>query len=81
MGYSATLKFMQKIGAKVGEASFVAGGESGFQGAMTPERAQAEIAELKKDQDFVRRYSAGGREEYKKMQLLHQMAHPDLPQD
>ncbi len=83
LGYSATLKFLAKVGAKVGEDSFVMGdgAGSGFQGALTPERAQAEITELKKDKDFLRRYSSGDREAFKKMERLHQFAYPDLPQD
>jgi hypothetical protein len=81
LGYSATLKFMAKIGAKVGEDSFVTGDNgSGFQGALTPDRALAEIAELKKDAEFVRKYASGDREAYQKMERLHKFAFPELPE-
>ncbi len=82
LGFSKTLKFLDSLGSKLGEDSFVTGeGGGGFKGALTPEMAQAEIAELKKDSDFIRRYNSGDREAFKKMQDLHKFAYPDLPQD
>lgn len=82
LGYSATMKFLASVGSKLGEDSFITGEQSGgFNGALTPERALAEIEELKKDKEFVRKYNAGDRDSFKKMTRLHQFAHPELPQD
>ena len=83
LGYSATLKFLSNVGEKLSEDSFIGtGGDAGgFKGALTPGQAQAEIQELLKDKDFSRRYAAGDREAFKKMEALHKAAHPDLPQE
>jgi hypothetical protein len=83
LGYSATLKFLSNVGEKLSEDSFIGAenGASGFKGALTPAAAQSEIEELKKDKDFMRRYTSGDREAFKKMTALHQAAHPDIPQD
>ncbi len=82
LGFGKTMKFLSNIGSKLGEDSFVNGGNGGgFQGALTPERAQAEIDELKKDKGFIAKYTSGDRESFNKMQKLMKFAHPDLPQD
>jgi hypothetical protein len=81
LGYSATLKFLASVGSKLGEDSFVTGDGGGFQGALTPDRAQAEIADLRKDKDFTSRYLNGGFAEKAKMERLMKFAYPDLPQD
>lgn len=81
LGFSGTMKFMAKIGEKVGEDSFVTGGNNAFEGALTPERAQAQIVELKKDKEWTQRYLAGNYEAKAKMEKLMKFAFPDLPQD
>lgn len=80
MGYAGVIKFMQSIGSKIGEDSFVSSGSgsrSNFSGVMAPEAARNQIESLKGDSDFVRRYVAGDVEARNKMQKLHEMAYPD----
>lgn len=78
MGHKATMEFFQKIGAKMGEADFVAGDKTEkFGSALTPGQAKAKIGELIQDKDFVKRYHAGGAAEKAEMARLHQFAHPE----
>lgn len=76
MGFKATMKFVQKLGAKVGEDVYITGGQ--VPGALTPEMAKNKINMLKNDRDFVKRYAAGGAAEKEEMQKLHMYAYPEL---
>lgn len=83
IGFGKTMKFLANIGSKVGEHSYVDGGNGsgqGFQGALTPEIAKAQILELKNDTDFTQRYLAGESAAAAKMKRLMEFAYPDLPQ-
>ncbi len=77
LGYSATMKLFQKIGAKMGESEFVSGdrGDS-FGAAMTPEAAKAKIQELKSDKEFTKAWAAGGTKEKAELDRLHRFANP-----
>lgn len=81
LGYSATLKFLSNVGSKLGEDSFEVGGPGAFKGALTPERAQAELVEIRKDREFVQRYLNGGSEEKARMERLQMFANPERYQD
>ncbi len=72
-GYGKTLKFLVSIGSKVGEAQFVDGDTNrGFQGAMTPDEARAQINLLKQDKAFVTKFLAKDVDAVQKMERLHQ---------
>lgn len=78
LGYAGTIKFMQSIGAKLGEDSFVAPtSQSGRFGAMTPAAAQNKLNSLKQDQEWVGRYLSGGVKEKEEMTSLLHMANQE----
>lgn len=79
MGPVAAMKFMNNIAERLGEDNFVSSDKAAsFNGVMSPEQAQAEIAGLKKDTDFVKRYTAGDSEAKAKWNRLHQLAYPGM---
>jgi len=78
MGHKAVMDLFYKIGSKMGEASFVTGDKvERFGNAMTPGQAQARIAELRKDKDFVARYVSKNAEAVAEMKRLHDFAYPE----
>lgn len=80
LGHKSTMEFLQRIGARTGEATFVAGStETKFGNALTPGQAKARIAELRNDKDWVKRYQAGGMKsaEFNEMQRLQAFANPE----
>lgn len=78
MGHKATMEFFANLGAKIGEADFVAGtGNQKFGDAMTPAQANAKIAELKRDKGFVARYTSGDALAKAEMQRLISFANPE----
>lgn len=80
LGFGGLMKFFSGLGEKMGESSFVEGSTSGaFGGAKTPAQALAEIGELRKDAEFVKRFIAGDTEAKAKMEQLHKWAYPDAP--
>jgi hypothetical protein len=59
------------------EGDFVNGDSKGaFAGGGSPDAARARIAELRKDTDFVRRYSTGDVAAHGEMERLHRVAYP-----
>ena len=78
MGPAGAMKFLHGLAVKLGEDSFVAGGGSGGNGfgVMTPAAAQAQIAELRRDAEFVKKYTAGDFDAKKRMGHLYAMAYP-----
>lgn len=81
IGFGKTMKFLAAVGAKVGEDGFVIGQtEGGFSGALTPEIAQAQIADLRNDKDWTQRYLSGETAAKSKIERLMKFAYPDLPQ-
>jgi hypothetical protein len=78
MGYAGVMKFMQTLGSKVGEDSFVSSqGQGGFRGAMSPAQAKAQMQSLKGDGDFVKRLTAGDVNARAEWDKLHQYAYPE----
>ena len=75
VGFAATMKFFQSIGSKLGEGSFVTGRPAG--GALTPEAAKSQIAALKQDHEFVKKYIAGDHKSRERMEVLHRYAFPE----
>lgn len=75
MGAEKVFKQLAKIGAGIGEASFVAGRPAG-DGTVTPEQARNELEELKRDQAWVQKYLAGDFDAKKRMEHLQKMAVP-----
>ncbi len=57
LGVDGTMKFLHSLNSKIGEDSFVTGNKnnSSFTGMMTPAQAKEQIANRKKDVDFVNR--------------------------
>lgn len=78
MGPKATFEFLLKIGQGLGEHSFEgAGGGSLGGGKYTPAQALSRISDLRKDTEFVRRYTSGETAAVKEMKDLHAMAYPE----
>lgn len=75
MGAEKVFKQLSKIGAGIGEASFVAGRPAG-DGTVTPEQARNEIEELKRDQAWRQKYLSGDYDAKKRMEHLMKMANP-----
>ena len=73
IGTKRTIEIMAKLGGAFGkEMPFVDGKTPG--GIPTPEQARARIADLKKDQAFVKRYTTGDAAALKEMTDLHAIA-------
>lgn len=78
LGYDGVMKFLQNIGSKIGESSFVGSNSiQGFGGVSTPEQARYQIAELKKDSNFISKWQAGDAESRNKLTQLHKWAYPE----
>lgn len=78
LGHKATLGLLQKIGARLGEDTFVTGDKTeAFGNAMTPGQAKAEIQSLMADRNFTTRYMSGDAEAKAKMERLHSFAYPE----
>lgn len=75
MGPAGALKFLHKLGAGLGEGTFVDGSGSGGD-AKTPDQAKSEINGLIKDTDFQRRIKNGDVDAKKKWDRLHMQANP-----
>jgi len=76
MGYGGVMKFMHKIGAGLGEHSFVEGSGGDGKFTNTPQQAQAKIASKKNDDDFMRRFAAGEAAATQEWKDLHAQAYP-----
>lgn len=78
LGHKNTLTLLQKIGATMGEDSFVSpGSNTGFSNALTPGQAKAQIQSLMSDRDFTRQYMNGNSDARAKMEALHRYAYPE----
>lgn len=79
IGFDGTLKLMDRLGKRIGEATFVGGGQSqGFgQNILTPQQARARLDRLKSDPGFTSKYLAGDISARDEVTRLHQMANPD----
>jgi hypothetical protein len=78
MGPGEAMKFLHNIGSKLAtEDAFIgADGKPSSTGGLTPAQAVSKIAELRKDGEFVKRYSAGEMAAKSEMARLHQIAYP-----
>jgi hypothetical protein len=79
MGTKAFMEFAYRLGSAVGEHGGAAGLEGNTVpsgGALTPAQAIAEIARLKADREWGKRYAAGGATEKSRMEQLHKWAYP-----
>jgi len=74
MGYDGVMKFFASVGEKFGEDKFVSGGNQS--GAMTPEGAQAKIAQLRMDKEWAGKYLAGNSDAKNEFDRLMKMAYP-----
>lgn len=78
MGPQGAMNFLYNIGAKTGEAEFVAGNSNGgFNGVMTPADAKSRIRSLQADKDFVAKYTSGSAAAKEEMKRLHMLAYPE----
>lgn len=76
IGATDVMNMMYEMGKRMGEDRFVSnGGTGGSNMPMTREAAQGEIAALKGDPVFTKRYLEGGVDEGKRMAALHKIAH------
>jgi hypothetical protein len=73
LGFSGTMKFLNAIGSKMGEAEFHGGGGGGNMGSQ---QAIAEINALKMDASFANRLVNKEAEATAKWDRLHQIAYP-----
>lgn len=74
LGFSGTMKFLNAIGSKMGEAEFHGGGGGGNMGSQ---QAIAEINALKMDASFANRLVNKEAEATAKWNRLHQIAYPE----
>lgn len=77
MGFAGVMKFMAGLGEKVGEARAINGDGAVPNGPMTPAAALAQINDLRKDPEFVRKFTSGDFEAKQKMDMLHKYAYPE----
>lgn len=75
MGTEKLFKQLSKIGAGVGEASFVSG-RPAADGSITPEQARNDLKTLFNDTVWKNKYLAGDSEARKRMEHLQKMANP-----
>lgn len=70
VGYAGVMKMLHSIGTKIGEDKFFGGGDKTNAGPMTVGQAKDELALLKADPVWTKRYLDGGAEERRKMTSL-----------
>lgn len=75
IGYDKVMELFRVVGTKIGEDKFITSGPQGSTPAVTKEMAVQEIAQLKLDPEFTKRYLAGGIEERRRMDNLHLAAY------
>ncbi len=75
IGTERLFKQLSKIGAGVGESSFVSG-RPAADGTVTPEQARSELKNLFQDRAWVQKYTSGDSEAKKRMEHLQKMASP-----
>lgn len=77
LGTAGFMKLMANLGSQQGEAKFIEGANdpAAAVGSMTPEAAQARLKQLTQDQDWYKRFQAGGvKEKQEYQQLRHIVA-------
>lgn len=79
MGHAKLMKFMQTLGAKMGEATFVAGDPAANRGtALTPAQAKDKINTLMADKEWSAKYLGGNADCKAEMERLHRYAYPPV---
>lgn len=71
IGYDKVMEMFRVISSKIGEDKFITPPAGGGSGIMSVEAAQARKAELGRDQEWVKRYLAGGTAEVREMTGLN----------
>jgi hypothetical protein len=59
VGHGKVLEMLRRVGSELGESRFVGADPGGNPGPMTQEQAVARLADLKKDDGWVKKYLAG----------------------
>ncbi len=78
LGFDKTMMLLHGIGTKIGEPTFEGGnGAGGFGAALTPGQAQAKIAELKSDKNWVARLISKDAAAQAEWTQLHKFAYPE----
>jgi len=70
IGYAAVMKMFHKIGTATGEDTFLRNLNGGGSPVLTKEQATARKIELQNDQDWRKRYLAGGVNENREFQAV-----------
>lgn len=79
IGVANTMRFLYRVGSKLGEDNFITGDSSGGKfGPITPGAAKQRIGELMQDKEFVGRYTKGDLQAKEEMMRLHQYATPEV---
>lgn len=74
MGFDGVFKFFNTIAEKIGEDNFPSSESQGS--IMSPEAAKAELANLRNDADFRKKFLSGDVEARKRMEQLQKWASP-----
>jgi hypothetical protein len=74
LGPEGAPKLLLKLAAATQEGQFITG--QPVPGVLTPEQAQSQITDLRRDSDFVQRLAKGDHEARQKWSNLHQAAFP-----
>jgi hypothetical protein len=79
LGTRETLEMLYNIGLGMKEGQFTGGGGGGggSDGAMTPQQAITRIGELRRDQEWQKKYSSGDMAARNLWGQLHRWAYPD----
>lgn len=76
LGPAKAMKFMDRIGSKLGVDDTLIGAEKGAGfGASSPEAARSRIAELRADKAWVAKYTSGDAEAKREMERLNRIAY------
>lgn len=75
LGFDRTMKLINQVGTYLGEDRFVSGA-SAFDGALSPAAARDKMEALKRDPEFVKRYTQGDYSAKQEMDRLHRMMFP-----
>ena len=73
-GYDKVMEAFRSIGERIGEDQFVRSGTPGSDGPKTKEQAQAELASLKNDAEWYKRFQAGDANAIQKFHTLTRIA-------
>lgn len=76
IGAAKAQEMLRIIGARMGEAPYIAGGQGNTNQPLSRDAAKAEIDALKRDPQFAKRLMEGGAEERRKWNALHAVYAP-----